>query len=258
VLNLEYLQAQFYSFAVFGEGLDAALLTGSGTQGAAVGGRRVAFADPVIAQQAREIAREQRDQVEYLRELLASYVAAQPQIDISGGAAGAFTAMARGAGLVGANQAFNPYASDDNFLLAAFFLQDLAVTAYQGAHALLNSTQLRDVFAGLLAAEAFHASAVRTTLFLRGMARPELQDATVAISDYRDSLDGPEDKDQGVVRGNNRLANIVPANGNGLGFGRRPGEVLNILYLRRPDVDEGGFFPQGVNGVVTTSDDNAG
>jgi hypothetical protein len=32
-LNLEYLEAQFYAFAAFGEGLPGNLLTGAGTQG---------------------------------------------------------------------------------------------------------------------------------------------------------------------------------------------------------------------------------
>ena len=48
-LNLEYLEAQFYQYAVFGTGLPADLLTGVGTQGAVTGGRAVAFSDPIVA-----------------------------------------------------------------------------------------------------------------------------------------------------------------------------------------------------------------
>ena len=47
-LNLEYLEAQFYSYAATGAGLPANLLTGTGTQGAVIGGRKVNFTDPVV------------------------------------------------------------------------------------------------------------------------------------------------------------------------------------------------------------------
>lgn len=51
-LNLEYLEAQFYLFAATGAGLPASSLTGTGTAGAATGGRQVTFTDPVVAQYA--------------------------------------------------------------------------------------------------------------------------------------------------------------------------------------------------------------
>jgi hypothetical protein len=74
------------------------------------------------------------------------------------------------------------------------------------------------------------------------------------ISDARDSLDGPADLDQGIkVRGK---ANIVPTDDNGIAFSRTPGQVLNIVYLNPAAVTEGGFFPEGVNGEVNTSDSN--
>jgi len=49
-LNLEYLEAQFYHYAVFGTGLDASLLTGLGAQGTISGGTQVNFTDPLVAQ----------------------------------------------------------------------------------------------------------------------------------------------------------------------------------------------------------------
>ena len=62
-LNLEYLEAQFYSYAAFGVGLDNTLLTGTrGTRGNVRTGtgpgmaRQVPFADPIVAAYAREIA----------------------------------------------------------------------------------------------------------------------------------------------------------------------------------------------------------
>ena len=69
-LNLEYLEAQFYSFAAFGTGLPASQLSGTGTQGGVTGGRQVAFTDPLVRQYAREIANDEIAHVAFLRTAL--------------------------------------------------------------------------------------------------------------------------------------------------------------------------------------------
>jgi hypothetical protein len=122
-LNLEYLEAQFYAFAAFGEGLPGNLLGGAGVQGGVTGGRRVNFTDPLVRQYAVEIAQDERAHVAFLRQALGSAAVAQPPINISGDADGAFTAAARAAGVVGATATFDPYASDENFLLGAYIFE---------------------------------------------------------------------------------------------------------------------------------------
>ncbi|RYF05400.1 MAG: ferritin-like domain-containing protein [Oxalobacteraceae bacterium] len=108
-LNLEYLEAQFYSYAVFGTGLAANMLTGTGTQGAVTGGKKVPFKDPLVAQYAKEIAQDEIAHVGFLRSALGSAAVAQPAIDIGGtDPNGAFSNAARAAGLVGAGVAFDP------------------------------------------------------------------------------------------------------------------------------------------------------
>jgi hypothetical protein len=251
-LNLEYLEAQFYTFAVFGEGLPNSLLTGTGTQGAVRGGRRVNFTDPAVAAYAREIAIDERAHVEFLRTALGTSTVAQPVIDVSADPNGAFSAAARSAGLVGPGQAFDPYASDENFLLGAFIFEDVGVTAYKGAAPLITNKTFLEAAAGILAVEAYHAAIVRTTLYQKGIATPSLRDATEAISTARDSLDGTTDLDQGI-RPIGDASNIVPLDVNGLAFSRTAGQVLNIVYLNRMATDRGGFFPNGVNGNIKTS-----
>jgi hypothetical protein len=251
-LNLEYLEAQFYSFAAFGTGLPTNILTGTGILGAATGGRQVNFTDPVVAQYAREIARDERAHVEFLRQALGSVAAAQPAIDISATATGPFSAAARAAGLIGAGQAFDPYANDENFLLGAYIFEDVGVTAYKGASPLINSKVFLEAAAGILAAEAYHAGLIRTVLFAKGMAAPALITATERISDARDSLDGASDLDQGVaLRG--EASNLVPADANAIAFSRSAGQVLNIVFLTKLAAQQGGFFPSGVNGTITAS-----
>jgi hypothetical protein len=256
-LNLEYLEAQFYYFAAFGSGLPNSILTGTGTQGAVTGGRQVSFSDPLVAQYAREIAADERAHVEFLRTALGTAAVSQPAIDISASATGAFSSAARAAGLIGAGATFDPYASDENFLLGAFIFEDVGVTAYKGAAPLLSSKTFLEAAAGILAVEAYHAAIVRTTLYAKGIATPSAQliQATDAISNARDSLDGSTDLDQGLspVSSNPNASNIVPLDTNGIAYSRSAGQTLNIVYLNNAQVNGGGFFPNGVNGTIRAS-----
>jgi hypothetical protein len=251
-LNLEYLEAQFYYFASFGEGLPSGILGGAGTRGNVRGGRRVNFTDPLVRQYAREIAIDERAHVEFLRTAIGTTAVAQPEIDISADANGAFSAAARAAGLIGDGQAFDPYANDENFLLGAFIFEDVGVTAYKGASPLITSKVFLEAAAGILAVEAYHAAIVRTTLFGKGIQAPSLIEATERISTARDSLDDPSDKDQGVAPIGD-ASNIAPLDQNGLAFSRSAADVLNIVYLNRNAVTQGGFFPNGVNGTIRSS-----
>ena len=252
-LNLEYLESQFYYYAVFGTGLPANLLGGTGTQGAVVGGRAVSFRDPVVAQYAKEIAQDELAHVEFLRKALGAAAVAQPRIDIGGtDPNGAFSVAARAAGLVGPGVAFDPYASDENFLLGAFIFEDVGVTAYKGAAPLITNKTYLEAAAGILAAEAYHAGLVRTVLYAKGLATPALREAAGAIFNARDSLDGSTDVDQGIT-GDATTSNIVPLDANGIAYSRSPGDVLNIVYLNKDAASKGGFFPAGVNGSLVMS-----
>jgi hypothetical protein len=251
-LNLEYLEAQFYSYATFGVGLPATQLTGNGTQGAvagvgtAGGPRQVPFADPIVAEYAREIARDEIAHVAFLRTALGAAAVAQPAINISGDATGAFTAAARAAGVVPATGTFDPYLNDNNFLLGAFIFEDVGVTAYKGASPLITSKVFLEAAAGILAAEAYHAGLVRTLLYRRGADAPMLRTIAGQISDARDSLDGPTDLDQGII-GTDTVSNLVPVDANAIAFSRTPEQVHNIVYLTNRQATSGGFFPAGTN-----------
>lgn len=251
-LNLEYLEAEFYSFAATGAGLPANLLTGTGKQGDATGGRQVNFTDPQVRQYANEIAGDEKAHVAFLRAAIGATAVAQPPIDIGTSPTGAFSSAAVAAGLITQGQSFDPYASDENFLLAAFIFEDVGVTAYKGASPLLKSSTFLSAAAGILAAEAYHAGLIRTTLYAKGIQAPALIDATEKISNARDALDNPIDDDQGI-RPINGASNIVPADSDGIAYSRTPGDVLNIAYLNAGTVKQGGFFPSGVNGVIDTS-----
>ncbi len=255
-LNLEYLEAQFYAIAATGSYLPTTLTGGgNGTTaaGTVVGGRPVTFRDPVVAQYAREIAADEIAHVTFLRSAgaLGTAAVAMPNIDIRGGAGGPFGAAAAAAGL---SPSFDPYADDASFLLGAYIFEDVGVTAYKGASPLVQNRTFLQAAAGILAVEAYHAAIVRTTLYGLGVETPSLRSAADAISNARDSLDGPNDLDQGispVTLSGALVSNIVPADPvSAIAFSRSPQQVLNIVYLNNAAATMGGFFPNGVNGNI--------
>jgi hypothetical protein len=242
-LNLEYLEAEFYSNAVFGHGIPQKLTTGKGKLGPVTGGgKAVPFSSSSIKQFATEIAKDEREHVAFLRDALGSSAVARPAIDIGS----SFTAAATAAGLIKPGQTFDVYANENNFLLGAFIFEDVGVTAYKGAAPLISNKTYLSAAAGILAVEAYHAANIRTTLYGLGLA-----DDANAISAARDSLDHNGADDQGITR--DGVANIVPTDSHGLAFGRTPQNVLNIVYLTRNKATSGGFYPNGTNGQLRTS-----
>ncbi|RLV49566.1 ferritin-like domain-containing protein [Nocardioides mangrovicus] len=245
-LNLEYLEAEFYHRAAYGRGLDSSLIGGTGTLGSVSGGRKVHFATKRLRSVAQEIAGDETHHVAFLRQNLGSAAVSRPKIDLYH----SFTAAARAAGLIKKHQRFDPFANENNFLLAAFIFEDVGVTAYKGAAPLIGNSAYLEAAAGILAVEAYHAGIIREKLYDRGLGY-----AADKISRARDSLDGTTDLDQGPAKRGYR-ANLVPTDANGVAFSRSPQQVLNVVYLNPAATTSGGFYPSGVNGVVNTSGAN--
>jgi Ferritin-like domain len=242
-LNLEYLEAEFYSWATKGEGLPDDMTQGQGKRGGVDGGTQVPFQSDSIKQIANEICMDEHEHVGFFRSALGNSAASRPAIDLHQ----SFTDAAMAAGLIKTGETFDAFASEDNFLRAAFLFEDVGVTAFKGAAPLIENKTYLDAAAGILATEAYHAGTVRTMLYERGGA-----DDANAISKARDGLNGNKLTDQGITV--NGQANIVPDDSNGVVFGRTPGEVLNIVYLTPGQSTQGGFYPDGLNCDLKTSD----
>jgi hypothetical protein len=242
-LNLEYLEAQFYTLATTGKTIDQAGIGITGPNGAAGGtvtvktNPMVPFTTPLLQQFAAEVALDEQNHVSFLRSALASNAVAMPNIDLQN----SFNALAQAAGL---GATFDPFASETNFLLGAFIFEDVGVTAYCGAAGLISSSAYLDKAAGILAVEAYHAGSIRQRIFAAGDAA---QAASSKIAAARASLDGTGNDDIGVGISNG-AATVVDADTNAIAFSRSASQVLKVVY--GGGTSSGAFFPNGLNGTI--------
>ncbi|MGI9087444.1 MAG: ferritin-like domain-containing protein [Chthoniobacterales bacterium] len=248
-LNLEYLEAEFYTYAVFGTGIESQgiAVDGSGTPGTVTikSNPKVPFSDPKVEQYAREIGGDERNHVKLFRGFLSAAGAqpvARPKIDLLN----SFNTLANAAGI---GPAFDPFADDVSFLLGAFIFEDVGVTLFGGAAKLLANKDLLDSAAGVLAVEAYHAGNIRVNIFSRGTAQNKAIENAQKVSDVRKMLSGADD-DQGVVDSDGN-ANIVPVDSMGRAFRRTTRQGLNIVY-GAVNATKGLFFPNGLNGPISS------
>ena len=222
-----------------------------------------------VQQFAEEIAFNEIAHVDFIRAFLGDDAVACPASNIGTAFADVINA-ALGTDL---DPAFDPYADDVSFLLAAFLFEDVGATMLAGAiEPLLPLVDpaVLTVVATAVGAEAYHGGAIRALLrnrSLRGAGRADSEggcygdsenitnisqipydsivDIAGAVSDLRDSVDGPEDIDQGIVDDSGN-SNLIPNDDNGFTFTRTLDQVLPIVY---GGPQPGGFLPEGVNGV---------
>ncbi len=242
-LNLEYLEGEYYTNAVFGKTLAQMGVSGAGTNVTLPKTKQVNFSSPIIKGFAAEIAEDEIAHINFLRATLGSAAISEPTIDLQG----AFNAAAQVANIA---PTFDPYASDANFLLGGLTLTDVGVTAYHGSAAFINNKTILGAAGGILAVEAYHSSTLRSSLYAINFDDPTqfYGLAVNKISQLRDSLDGPLDLDQGITNPDGS-SNIVPTDGSSIVFSRLPRQVLNIVY-EAPGASAGGFFPLGLNGNI--------
>lgn len=239
-LNLEYLETEYYLRGVLGMTGDEVFRSSLG--GPVRGGRKVAFSSPVHDGLLRNIAGNEVQHVSFLRSVNGGAAIQRPAIDFDAGFAG----VAQAAGLPD----FDPFENEMNFFLGAMLFEDVGVTAYKGSARNIRNPRILESAAGILASEGYHMGAVRSVIYKMG---GDWRQRSVAISEMRDRLDGPQDLDQPVVQ-IGQMSNIVPANENGIAFGRTPQHVLNIVYGNPgPNILEGGFYPEGVNGRIRST-----
>jgi len=239
-LNLEYMEAEFYKRALTGEGIEAK--DAGSDAGKVNGGHAAKFKSKAIKEFVEEVANNELAHVRFYRKTLGDKAPSRPTIDFDAG----FSGAAKAAGL---GEKFDIFENDMTVLLGGMMFEDVGVTAYAGAAPLIKKKEFLEAAAGILAVEAYHMGMARSQLYEMG--EPAWKAAS-ALSDARDKLDGPEDKDQGIRL--NGKANFVPSTPDAIAFRRTPQEVLRIVYLTdKAGVASGGFYPEGMNGAIKST-----
>ncbi len=240
VLNLEYLETEYYLRGTTGDGIGPDDI--GANPGEVTGGSLVPFATEAYRQFAEELAANELAHVRYYREALGSMAVDRPTIDLAAG----FAAVGQAAGF-GAD--WDPFSNELDFLLGGMLFEDVGVTGYKAAAPLITDKARQEDVAGVLAVEAYHMGMARSHLFLAGATA---QQAANAITAARGTLNGEPDIEQGIEI--NGTANFVPSDERGIAFGRTPQQVLQIVYLTpETGVSSGGFFPDGVNGDLAST-----
>ena len=221
-LNLEYLEATFYSVVVTGTGLSTADM-GSGA-GNASGGAQVAFTNSFVRNIALNLMQEEIEHVELLRATISglnSTPVSMPELKLA--PTSAYTVN-----------------SDATFLAVARQLEAVGVSAYiGGAQYLAGSIPALNYAAQILDLEAQHEGALRAACIQLGVTSPAA-----------DAYDLPPTTSQ--------VFNTSPT--TGLNPVRTISQVLNIVYGNSAagsdptqvaaGLSKGGFFPNGLNGTI--------
>ena len=228
-LNLEYLEAEFYTHVTTGKSITSFGIGINGranganptTGGTTVGSKKVNFSEDeaFLHDIAAQIGADERAHVVLLRGALGSSAVAMPNIDLG----------ALGFG----------FDNHSDFLRAARILEDIGVTAYSGAAGLLKTPDLLTA-ACLLGAEAEHAAAIRTQI-------ARLKIPTTALDDV-DLVPPPSGEARQVL-------SIKVS--DGLIAARTAGQVLYLAFGGKAGARQGGFFPTGLNGTIVSSTEQA-
>ena len=235
-LNLEYLEATFYSYIVTGKDIDPSL-TGGGPAPQNPP-PQITFANQQSADLFAEISFDESSHIAALRSALSTLAIARPLIN--------FSALAA--------------ISTTNYLQHARLFEDVGVTAYAGAAALLTGNNVTAA-AQILAVEGFHSGALRLIAIQQGAAYPSTLPGYVPVDGYDIipadpgttalSLAGPTAAKGGFFATNAPGTTGQNNTFNGFAFTRTASQVLAIVYgSAAAGTVKGGFFPNGVNGNI--------
>lgn len=261
-LNIYYITCNYVRIGALGlkEQLDAPRIRGGETltqPGVPItDGRQIEFSEAAMTMQRRvsEMAYEFRWRTIMLRDILRADAVAQKKIDLS---AGPFTAMFRQAGAIGPNDSFDPWASMTNYLVALETLLTVQATVLAGMLPTLTNDSVMAQIVSLSAGSANSATTARCMVRQLAADRPELLTMIDRLAAWRDGIDGSTATDSGlspVVAADGRTTSrMMTADGNGLFRVRTPQQALNVLFMSRGAVSQGGFLPTGINGGIVTS-----
>ncbi|KAL3634663.1 hypothetical protein CASFOL_021717 [Castilleja foliolosa] len=257
-LNLEYLEAEFFSWGALGYGLDkyAPNLTMGGPPPI---GAKKANLTPFIRDIITQFAFQEFGHLRAIKKTVPGFP--RPLLDLSATSFASVMDKAVGKVLV---PPFDPYANDINYLLASYLIPYVGLTGYVGANPELESPVSKALVAGLLGVESGQDAVIRTLLYELALTKVFPYGITVAeftnkISNLRNTLGKTGLKDEGLIveralgaEGKIR-GNVLVGNQDSLSYSRTPKEILRIVYGTGKEDLPGGFYPEGGNGRIARS-----
>ncbi len=150
-LNLEYLEAEFYSVSTYGATLvQRGIITKAEETGPTTGGKMVQFHN--LAYLATAIRNDEMEHVLFLRAALGAAAVKKPAINLD----------ALGYG----------FAGEATWLKLARQFEDVGVSAYLGAAPLISNKTYLAAAGAILATEAQHSGSVRANCIMKGAHSP--------------------------------------------------------------------------------------
>lgn len=189
-LNLEYLEAEFYTYASNNDSIaDQGVIPSSAVGGPTTGGHMVPnFGASPIAYLASALKLDEQQHVKLLRSALGSSAVKKPAINLN--------ALGLGFGSV------------NEFLTLARAFEDVGLSAYLGAAGLIQSKTYLQTAAAILSTESQHSGSIRSQVLLRSLTVPPVDSVDVVPTQQH-----PFNVDQ-----------------NALAIPRTPQQVLKIVY----------------------------
>lgn len=266
LLQLHYLYGSYLVRGLNGGTLSASLTTGTGTAGSVSGGRAVTFTDGGTQAMVGEVASAVLGRIGFLRRTLAGATTAQPALNIAGGQNGPFDMIARVPSDTPPASFFDPYSSQEDFLLGAVALSAVIMTASVDQSYQVSAGMSGGVGAfpaGTAASDGVIRNALYQWAILQDRSLPAAQvlfERSWRMAEARNRLDGPRDLDAGIgwFGGATDFGSRIQLrdDGNWIALRRTPEEALGILYASGTSASSGGFFPSGLNGLIKTSGNN--
>ena len=237
-LNLEYLEATFYNYLVYGTDIDQGLVGGGPAPQNPPA--KLTFPNQQITDLFAELCFDEVSHVQALRSVLSTLAVPRPQIN--------FAALAT--------------ITASNYLQHARLFEDVGVTAYAGAAASLTGGNVTAA-AQILATEGFHAGALRLIVIQQNAPYPATLTGYVPADGY-DIIPadlgsiaaegaGPTSAKGGFFATQATGTTGQTSSYSGFAFRRTTSQVLAILYgSSTAGTAKGGFFPSGLNGNIVT------
>ncbi|XP_057982345.1 desiccation-related protein PCC13-62-like [Malania oleifera] len=257
-LNLEYFEAEFFSWGALGHGLDqlAPNLTKGGPSPT---GARVAKLDPLIQDIIAQFAYQEIGHLRAIQSTVKGFP--RPLLDLSVNSFATVINSAFGRKL---EPPFDPYANSINYLIASYAIPYVGLTGYVGANPRLKGATSKRLVAGLLGVESGQDAVIRTLLYQHALEKVNPYEISVAeftdrISKLRDKLGHEGLKDEGLIVSKAEGAegqisgNVLAGDEYSVAYARTPEEILRIVYGSGDEHVPGGFYPKGGNGNIAKS-----